>query len=165
MSLYEDWKQMAEIPQTPEQQNAFWKEYYALEKKVYEKILQNKDTVIEGTFRELAVEFEMEDTVFVGFIDGINSSLKKEYTIEKLKPEPKIRLDVDFEMLYYNMLEAKAKWLYELKEWDDVLSEEKRNGVRKEWRASKQAVSEKTVGRNDPCPCGSGQKYKKCCGK
>ncbi|MEA3322812.1 MAG: SEC-C metal-binding domain-containing protein [Patescibacteria group bacterium] len=24
--------------------------------------------------------------------------------------------------------------------------------------------SEKTVGRNDPCPCGSGKKYKKCCG-
>ena len=22
---------------------------------------------------------------------------------------------------------------------------------------------EKTVGRNDPCPCGSGKKYKKCC--
>ncbi len=21
------------------------------------------------------------------------------------------------------------------------------------------------IGRNDPCPCGSGQKYKKCCGK
>lgn len=25
--------------------------------------------------------------------------------------------------------------------------------------------AEKTVGRNDPCPCGSGKKYKKCCGK
>lgn len=25
--------------------------------------------------------------------------------------------------------------------------------------------SEKLVGRNDPCPCGSGKKYKKCCGK
>ncbi len=24
--------------------------------------------------------------------------------------------------------------------------------------------SEKTVGRNDPCPCGSGKKFKKCCG-
>jgi preprotein translocase subunit SecA len=23
----------------------------------------------------------------------------------------------------------------------------------------------KEVGRNDPCPCGSGKKYKKCCGK
>ncbi|MGH7445888.1 MAG: SEC-C metal-binding domain-containing protein, partial [Longimicrobiales bacterium] len=26
------------------------------------------------------------------------------------------------------------------------------------------AVAEKTVGRNDPCPCGSGKKYKKCHG-
>jgi preprotein translocase subunit SecA len=24
---------------------------------------------------------------------------------------------------------------------------------------------EPKVGRNDPCPCGSGKKYKKCCGK
>jgi len=23
---------------------------------------------------------------------------------------------------------------------------------------------EKKIGRNDPCPCGSGKKYKKCCG-
>ena len=25
--------------------------------------------------------------------------------------------------------------------------------------------ADKKVGRNDPCPCGSGKKYKKCCGK
>ncbi len=25
--------------------------------------------------------------------------------------------------------------------------------------------ADKAVGRNDPCPCGSGKKYKKCCGK
>ena len=25
--------------------------------------------------------------------------------------------------------------------------------------------SNKTPGRNDPCPCGSGKKYKNCCGK
>ena len=24
---------------------------------------------------------------------------------------------------------------------------------------------EKTVGRNEPCPCGSGKKYKQCCGR
>ena len=24
-------------------------------------------------------------------------------------------------------------------------------------------IKEETVGRNDPCPCGSGKKYKKCC--
>ncbi|MBU1163041.1 MAG: SEC-C domain-containing protein, partial [Proteobacteria bacterium] len=26
-------------------------------------------------------------------------------------------------------------------------------------------MAEKKVGRNEPCPCGSGNKYKKCCGK
>ena len=26
-------------------------------------------------------------------------------------------------------------------------------------------VRSEKVGRNDPCPCGSGKKYKKCCGK
>ncbi|MDE6000961.1 MAG: SEC-C domain-containing protein, partial [Clostridia bacterium] len=26
-------------------------------------------------------------------------------------------------------------------------------------------VAAKKVGRNDPCPCGSGKKYKNCCGK
>ena len=24
---------------------------------------------------------------------------------------------------------------------------------------------QKKIGRNDPCPCGSGKKYKKCCGR
>ena len=29
----------------------------------------------------------------------------------------------------------------------------------------KSRIAEKKVGRNEPCPCGSGNKYKKCCGK
>ena len=29
----------------------------------------------------------------------------------------------------------------------------------------KPKIAEKKVGRNAPCPCGSGRKYKKCCGK
>jgi preprotein translocase subunit SecA len=28
-----------------------------------------------------------------------------------------------------------------------------------------QKVAGKKIGRNDPCPCGSGKKYKHCCGK
>ena len=37
----------------------------------------------------------------------------------------------------------------------------------KDTREQKQEpyVAEKTVGRNDPCPCGSGKKYKNCCGR
>jgi SWIM/SEC-C metal-binding protein len=29
----------------------------------------------------------------------------------------------------------------------------------------KTVTVDKKVGRNEPCPCGSGMKYKKCCGK
>ena len=29
----------------------------------------------------------------------------------------------------------------------------------------KTVIAERKVGRNEPCPCGSGKKYKKCCGK
>ncbi len=32
-------------------------------------------------------------------------------------------------------------------------------------KVTKKAAVEVKVGRNDPCPCGSGKKYKKCCGK
>ncbi len=39
-------------------------------------------------------------------------------------------------------------------------------GIKKEPPQKKQAVvAGKKVGRNDPCPCGSGKKYKHCCGK
>ncbi|WP_279287397.1 preprotein translocase subunit SecA [Neobittarella massiliensis] len=31
--------------------------------------------------------------------------------------------------------------------------------------AKKEPVRKKKIGRNDPCPCGSGKKYKKCCGR
>jgi preprotein translocase subunit SecA len=34
-----------------------------------------------------------------------------------------------------------------------------------EERVQEPAKSQKVAGRNDACPCGSGKKYKKCCGK
>jgi len=39
--------------------------------------------------------------------------------------------------------------------------------VKTEYEKPKEIVSvgDKKIGRNDPCPCGSGKKYKKCCGK
>jgi uncharacterized protein YecA (UPF0149 family) len=35
----------------------------------------------------------------------------------------------------------------------------------KKQRREKQLKTDKVVGRNEPCPCGSGLKYKKCCKK
>ena len=31
--------------------------------------------------------------------------------------------------------------------------------------SARTVVKPKKVGRNDPCPCGSGKKYKQCCGR
>lgn len=166
MSLYEDWNQLIESQaSTPQQAQMFWDAYFAEETRCYEKILGEKQNKIAGVYSDVAKSFEMENVVFVGFLDGINTSLEKEVELESLEETTELDLTIDFEKLFFNMLEAKAKWLYTLKQWDGILSEERRKEIQKEWRASKQAVSEKTVGRNDPCPCGSGKKYKKCCGK
>ena len=37
--------------------------------------------------------------------------------------------------------------------------------VREEREKAKQLGLDQKVGRNDKCPCGSGKKFKKCCGK
>ena len=164
MGLYTQWTEMAQAERPDMETKAFWDEYFAAETKNYEKILENKETVYSGKLSELAQQFGMEPVVFAGFMDGINTSLKKEADIEGLSEDSDISLDIDFEKLYYNMMEAKASWLYNLPQWEGVLSEEKRHEVTKAWRSSKMAVSHK-VDRNAPCPCGSGLKYKKCCGK
>ena len=62
-------------------------------------------------------------------------------------------------------LDAKADYLYGLPQWDSIFSPEKRKEIRQQWVASKTVVNKNKIGRNDPCTCGSGKKYKQCCGK
>jgi len=164
MSLFEEWKKLTESESTKNNYQKFWTEYFEKEKENYEKILANHNEVMSGKLSELASEFNMDPVTMTGFLDGINSSLVEPINLEELTEDTEIKLNVDFEKLYYNMLDAKADWLYNLPQWDDVLDEERRTEIRKEYNKSRIAVSNK-VGRNDPCPCGSGKKYKKCCGK
>ena len=164
MKLYEQWEQLANEERSQEEHNQFWEDYFAKEKNVYEKVLGEKSNTIDGKISELSKKYGMDNTTFIGFIDGINTSLEEEVKIEDLEEETEVNMTIDFEKLYFNMLDAKAPWLYELPEWDNILSEEKRKEITKEFRESKIVRVEKT-GRNEPCPCGSGKKYKKCCGK
>lgn len=101
----------------------------------------------------------------VGFLDGINESLKVANPIEEMTEDTKVTLDIDLEKLYYNMVEAKADWLYELPAWDKLLTAERRKEIYREQKKSGTIVKPKKIGRNDPCPCGSGKKYKQCCGR
>ena len=62
------------------------------------------------------------------------------------------------------MVEYKADHLYNLPQWKNIFSEEHMKVLYKGQKSSKTYVREEKIGRNDPCPCGSGKKYKKCCG-
>ncbi|WP_419026053.1 SEC-C metal-binding domain-containing protein [Emergencia sp.] len=164
MSLFQDWKELMEN-QTEDTFENFWKEYSETETKIYTHILENHQEHLSGTVDELVAKFQCNKTIFVGFLDGINSSLKTEMDLDAVTEETAIDLDIDFEKLFFNMLKAEAEYLFTLPAWDDVLSEEKRIEIIKEFKRSKTVHAEKKPGRNDPCPCGSGKKYKKCCGK
>lgn len=164
MTLFEQWTELMET-QTEETFEEFWKEYSGAETKLYKHILANKDTHMAGTVKELAEKFEVRPVIFMGFLDGINTSLNKANDLDKITEDTAIDLDIDFEKLFFNMLKADADYLYTLEEWDGVLTEEKMAEIVKDFKRSKTVVKEKEPGRNDPCPCGSGKKYKKCCGR
>lgn len=163
MTLYEQWKDIAYVERTQEEYDAFWSDYLAKEQKNYEHILENKDEKISGTFAELAELFNMDLVTFAGFLDGINTSLVNTLDLDSLTEESPLDLAIDMEKLYYNMLDAKADWLYTLPQWDAILTEQKRKEIKKSYNQTKIVVKGKKIGRNEPCPCGSGKKYKQCC--
>ena len=166
MSLYSDWKTRAENLRDDTEYQKYWSEYFSKETEAYKTVLKNHETPLSGTVSTLAEQMGMDAVTFVGYLDGANTSFADgEKDLESLTGDSEVVLDFDFEKLYYNMHEAKADWLFNLSEWGKVLSEEKRHEITKAYRASKIFVAPAQVGRNDPCPCGSGKKYKNCCGR
>lgn len=143
----------------------FWAVYFNTEKEIYEKLLTNPDEVVAGTVKELADKFQVDLMTMVGFLDGINDSLKEANPIETMEEDTVVNLAFDKEKLYKNMVDAKADWLYELPQWNKIFDEDKRKELYREQKRSGTIVKGHKVGRNDPCPCGSGKKYKFCCGR
>ena len=165
MSLYTEWRNLSDNHESQEAEVKFWEAYLQAEASIYNELLNNKQEVIEGKVSELAAKYNVSVEYFMGFIDGISESLKEDITLETIEADSTIKLDIDFEKLYFNMLSVEAEWLYTLPGWEGMLSVEKRKEIEKAYKKTKTVVKEKTVGRNDACPCGSGKKYKKCCGK
>ena len=206
MSLLTDWRKVAyETERTPRDNDLFWGNYFNIEKGIYSQILAQNGTPVTGTVKALTEKFETKIGIMTGFLDGINDSLKTPNPIEEMTEDTEVSLDYDPEKLYYNMVAAKADWLYGLAVGGTAVclsdlsgavphgsryrrrrcrlrrhsadgvrhragdrrrpSEERRKELYKEQKASGTVHVEKKPGRNDPCPCGSGKKYKFCCGK
>ena len=165
-TLLEQWRDIAYDESADRGQlQRFWGSYFQIEKEIYEQLLKDPDEEVKGTVKELAEKYGQEVMTMVGFLDGINESLKEENPIETMDEDTRVSLAFDKEKLYKNMVAAKADWLYWLPQWKEIYSEEELKLMYKEHKESTTIRREKKIGRNDPCPCGSGKKYKKCCGK
>lgn len=166
MALLEQWRKTA-YSETADKQSLqqLWTAYFQEEKNIYAELLKTPDTVVTGTVKELAEKFGVSIMSMTGFLDGINDSLKEQNPIEEMEEDTVVNLGFDKELLYKNMVAAEADWLYNLEEWNDIFDEETRKALYKEQKASTTIRKGPKVYPNDPCPCGSGKKYKKCCGK
>ena len=75
----------------------------------------------------------------------------RQYMIEDVLAEY-LRMEAKFQCGHYYELYPDRRCHIEQIQWD---SQEEGTFVRKD----------RKIGRNEPCPCGSGKKYKNCCGK
>ncbi len=166
MALLEEWKKIA-YDETAGQDKLkkIWSAYFQQEKDIYAELLKEPEQVVKGTVKELAERFGVPVLTMTGFLDGINDSLKEQNPIEEMEEDTEVNLGFDKELLYKNMVAADADWLYGLEEWDAIFDQETRKRLYKEQKSSTTIVKDAKVYPNDPCPCGSGKKYKKCCGK
>ena len=84
------------------------------------------------------------------FMEVINKILKNNYKLEDLLKKYKNRYQE-------NKIYSSTTVLYKSKAFSQTL------GIIEEFEEKPQ-FDTTNVGRNDPCPCGSGKKFKKCCG-
>ncbi len=166
MTLLKKWRDMAysETANKGDLQR-LWTDYFQKEKDIYAELLKNPDEEVTGTVKELADKYNVDIMTMTGFLDGINDSLKEANPIEEMEEDTKVSLAFDKALLYKNMVAAGADWLYELPEWEEIFDEDTRKALYREQKSSTTIVKPDKIYPNDPCPCGSGKKYKKCCGK
>lgn len=121
-TILEQWRAIAYDQQADRNKlQQFWAKYFNIEKNIYAQLLENPDEVVTGTVKELAEKYNQEVLTMVGFLDGINDSLKVQNPIETMDENTTVSLCFDKELLYKNMVDAKDDWLYNLPQWDRSL--------------------------------------------
>ena len=107
--------------------------------------------MVKGTVKELAEKYKVDVMTMVGFLDGINDSLVIPNPIEEMEEDTVVTLAYDKELLYKNMVDAKADWLYNLPMWDEIFTEEQKK--RFTWsRKIRHCNQRQKIGRNDSMP-------------
>ena len=134
-TLLEQWRDTAYSKEMDKASlQKFWGTYFQTEKEIYEKLLENPDEEVKGTVKELAEKYGINVFTMTGFLDGINDSLKVANPIETMDEDTEVSLAFDKELLYKNMVDAKADWLYELPQWDKIFTKNRKTHVQSTWK-------------------------------
>ena len=141
-----------------------------------EKIYERKEEEFQPErFREIerVVLLKTVDSKWIDHIDAMDQ-LRQGISLRAMGNEDPVRAYTKegfemFEGLISSIKEDTVKILLRIQEKETIKrkSVAKVTGTNKDGAESKQqtVVKGEKVGRNDPCPCGSGKKYKKCCGR
>lgn len=122
MSLLEEWRSIAyDYTKSKLEMDLFWNQYFKNEARFYNILLNIEEHPILDTIENFAVRFGTDVITMIGFLDGINDSLKIPNNIEKATEKTIITLDYDAETLYQNAIEADAKHIYTLTIWEKIL--------------------------------------------
>ena len=75
MALLEQWRSMA-YSETANKGDLkrLWQKYFLKEKEIYAQLLEDPDTEVKGTVKELAEKYNVDIMTMTGFLDGINDS-------------------------------------------------------------------------------------------
>ena len=97
-TLLEQWRNIAYDESADRGQlQRFWGTYFRIEKEIYEQLLTNPDEEVKGTVKELAEKYGQEVLTMVGFLDGIDESLKEPNPIETMDENTEVSLAFDKE--------------------------------------------------------------------
>ena len=166
MALLQQWRDKAYNDKANKQElQKLWSDYFRKERDIYAELLKNPDEEVKGTVKELADKYGISLEYMVGFLDGINDSLKIPNPIDDMTEDTVVSLAFDKEKLYMNMVDARADWLYGIPAWDNIFDETTKKSLYMKAKKMNTIVKPKKIYPNDPCPCGSGKKYKNCCGR
>ena len=92
-TLLETWRGLAYGGgKSQKEMDMFWANYFNYEKGIYEQILAEPENVVTGTVKELAEKYNVELLIMVGFLDGINDSLKNPNPIEEMTEDTQVNL-------------------------------------------------------------------------
>ncbi|MEG1631337.1 MAG: preprotein translocase subunit SecA [Hydrogenoanaerobacterium sp.] len=152
-----------------------------IQKKADEKYAQREAQFGEQLMRELerVILLKNVDRHWIDHIDAMDDLRKGIYLRSYAQKDPVVEYRIEgfdmFDQMIESIRENTVKMMMTVQvRTDDPNAQPQREQIAKPGMTGGDGSVKKTpvhktaaekVGRNDPCPCGSGKKYKKCCGK